>query len=167
MCRRWTQWFPVSESSSHRILKKIFLFEAGRHLLLTANQSVLFGFLKYARKSLKYTNFGLDCGMWEFFKYSIRAVIQRTIVDFPALLEHGAAKKITVVHIQTVIRTSKRLDSVCMKRLRTLKSFQKLKTKIKKKVDDLFKAYPMILLSCRSGRTVPSKTTFNYLPDCQ
>jgi hypothetical protein len=32
----------------------------------------------------------------EFFKSSIRAVIYRTIVDFPALLEHGSAKKITV-----------------------------------------------------------------------
>jgi hypothetical protein len=36
--------------------------------------------------------------MLEFFKYkySIRAVIQRTIVDFPALLEHGSAEKIKV-----------------------------------------------------------------------
>jgi hypothetical protein len=56
--------------------KKLFLFEAGWHLLLTATQSALFGFLKYAGNSLKYTNllkvhyFGLVCGILEFFKYS-------------------------------------------------------------------------------------------------
>jgi hypothetical protein len=32
--------------------------------------------------------------MLEFFKYSTRAVIQRTIVDFPAFLEHGSVEKI-------------------------------------------------------------------------
>jgi hypothetical protein len=39
----------------------------------------------------------------------------RTIVDFPAFLEHGRAEKITVVPIQTVIRTSRRLDSFLSK----------------------------------------------------
>jgi hypothetical protein len=41
--------------------------------------------------------FGLDCGMLEFFKYLYsRAVLQRTIVDFPAFLETGLAEKIAV-----------------------------------------------------------------------
>jgi hypothetical protein len=41
----------------------------------------------------------------------------------------------------------------CMKRLRTLKSFQIFKTEIKKPiaVDVLFKAFPMVSLSCRSN----------------
>ncbi len=106
--------------------------------------------------------FGLrDGGTLQIF------VIQRTIVDFRHCWSTVRRKRSRFVPIQTVIRTSKRLDSVCLKRLRTLKSFQKLKTKIKKSktyVDDIFKAYPMILLS---GRTVPLKPTFNYLPDCQ
>jgi hypothetical protein len=44
----------------------------------------------------------------------------------------------------------------CMKRLRTLKSFQKFNIKIIKNqrpiaVDVLFKAYPSVPLSCRSN----------------
>jgi hypothetical protein len=127
--------------------------------LLTANQSVLFGFLKYAENSLKYANllkihyFGLDCGMLEFLKYSIRAVIQRTIVDFPAMLEHGSAKRITVcVPIQTVIRTSRRLDSF----------FKNLKLKFKNNkpiaADDFFKAYPNTTLM----QIWPDGTIKNY-----
>jgi hypothetical protein len=42
-----------------------------------------------------------------------------------------------------------------MKRLRTLKSFQIFKIRIKNKklivVDDLFKTYPMVPLSCKSN----------------
>jgi hypothetical protein len=52
--------------------------------------------LKKTAKGLHY--FGLDCGMFfgilQIF-YS-RAVIQRTIVDFPAFLEHCLAEKIAV-----------------------------------------------------------------------
>jgi hypothetical protein len=53
---------------------------------------------------------------------------------------------------QTVIPPSRRLGSFCMKRLRTLISFQIFKIKIKKiknivAVDVLFKVYPMIPLS--------------------
>jgi len=43
----------------------------------------------------------------------------------------------------------------CMKRLKTLNSFEKFKIKIKKQkpiaVDVLFQAYPMVPLSCRSN----------------
>jgi hypothetical protein len=40
-----------------------------------------------------------------------RAIIQRTIDVSPAFLEHGLAKKIAYELMQTVIQTSRRLDS--------------------------------------------------------
>ncbi len=46
--------------------------------------------LKKSAKGLHY--YGLDCGMLEL----LRAVIQRTIVDIPAFLEHGSSEKIGV-----------------------------------------------------------------------
>jgi hypothetical protein len=56
--------------------------------------------------------------------------------------------------IQTVIQTSRRLDSFSGKLLRTFQSFQIFKTEIKNQksmaVDGLFKAYPMVQLSCPS-----------------
>jgi hypothetical protein len=48
--------------------------------------------LKKSAKGLHY--FGLDVGILQIF-YS-RAVIQWTIVDFPAFLEHGSAEKIAI-----------------------------------------------------------------------
>jgi hypothetical protein len=61
---------------------------------------LLAGALLLMKKSSKVLHyFGLDGGMLEFFKYSThesRAVIQRTIVDSTAFLEHGLAEKITV-----------------------------------------------------------------------
>jgi hypothetical protein len=41
-----------------------------------------------------------------------RTAIQRTIVNFPAFLEHGSAEKLAVC---AHIRTSTRLDNFCMK----------------------------------------------------
>jgi hypothetical protein len=41
--------------------------------------------------------FGLDCGMLEFLQiFCSQAVIKRTIVDFPAILETGLVEKISV-----------------------------------------------------------------------
>jgi hypothetical protein len=54
-----------------------------------------------------------------------QAVISRTIVDFPAFLEHGSAEP----------RDPNKEDDnrhFCMKWLRTLKFFQKFKIKVKK-----------------------------------
>jgi hypothetical protein len=45
---------------------------------------------KKSAKRIHY--FGLDCGMLEYE----RAEIQKTIVNFPAFLEHGSAEKIAV-----------------------------------------------------------------------
>jgi hypothetical protein len=40
-------------------------------------------------------NSGLDCGMLEFLQiFFSQAIIQRSIVDFPAFLEQGLAEKI-------------------------------------------------------------------------
>jgi hypothetical protein len=57
--------------------------------------------------------------------------------------------------MQTVIHTSRRLDSFLLKRLQTLNSYQIFKIKNQKPlaVDVLFKAYPMVPLSCRFNRT--------------
>jgi hypothetical protein len=94
-----------------------------------------------------------DVGIFQIF-YS-RAVIQRTIVDFPAFLEHGSAEKIAVgAHTNRDPNKQEVGFFYCMKRL--LKSFQKFKTKTKKiknpiAMDDFFKACPMTPLSCRSN----------------
>ena len=74
-----------------------------------------------------------------------RAVIQRTIVVSPAFLEHGSAEKITVgAHtVQSVIEQAGGLEAFLYL------SAQKNKKSIA--VDSLFKAYPMVLLSCRSN----------------
>jgi hypothetical protein len=50
--------------------------------------------LKKSAKGLHY--FGKDCGMQEFFKYSTHEQYQKTIVHFPAFLEHSSAEKIVV-----------------------------------------------------------------------
>jgi hypothetical protein len=50
--------------------------------------------------------------------------------------------------MQTVIQTSRRLDSFCMERLRILNSFQIFKSEIKKSKTFPFKAYSMVPLSC-------------------
>ncbi len=89
------------------------------------------------------------CTMWNVvilkIFYSL-AVIQRTIVDSP-----GSR------FVQTVIRTSSRLDWFLHDAAQNFEVFSNnpKKMKIKKSktiaVDDLFKAYPMIPLSCRSN----------------
>ncbi len=72
-----------------------------------------------------------------------RAVIQRTIDVSPAFLEHGSAEKITVGAQQSVFEQAGGLEAFLYL------SAQKNQKSIA--VDSLFKAYPMILLSCRSN----------------
>jgi hypothetical protein len=80
--------------------------------------------VRHAAKGLQY--FGLDCGTLEFFKS--RSVIQRTIVDFPEFLEHGSTEKIAVcVSIQTVIGTSRRLDSFLYEAAQIFQVFSNIK----------------------------------------
>ena len=82
--------------------------------------------------------FGLrDVGILQIF-YS-RVVIQRIIVDSPIFLEIGFVKKIVVCAHTTLQRY------FCMKRIRTLNSFQIFKVKIKK----------ITLRLIQSGRTLP------------
>ncbi len=54
------------------------------------------------------------------------AVIQRTIGDFPAFLDHGSAEKIAVCAIQTGIRTSRRLDSFLSEAAQNFEVFSKI-----------------------------------------
>ncbi len=63
-----------------------------------------------------------------------RAVIQRTIVDFPAFLEHGLAEEIAVcvVPIQTVIQTNRKLNTFLYEAAQNFSNIQKLE-KINKK----------------------------------
>jgi hypothetical protein len=96
--------------------------------------------------------FGLqDVGILQIL-YS-QAVIQRTNVDFPAFLENGSVEKIVgFAHCpyKPWSEQAEGLFHFCMKRLRTLNFFSKLKFKNQKPiaVDDFFQAYPMIPLSC-------------------
>jgi hypothetical protein len=69
--------------------------------------------LLFAEKSAKVLlYFGLDCGLLDLF-YS-QAVIPRTIVEFPAFLEHGSVEKIAVcAHtVQPVIPTGRRIRCI-------------------------------------------------------
>jgi hypothetical protein len=78
--------------------------------------------------------FGFDCGMFDYLQiFFPQAIIQRTIVDFHAFLETGLAEKISIcVHTTRVPIKEEDQRPFCMKRLRTLKSFHKFKTKIEK-----------------------------------
>jgi hypothetical protein len=78
-----------------------------------------------------------------------RAVIHRTIDVSPAFLEHVSEEK-------TVIQTSRILDSFLHEASQNFELLSNiLRSKIKNKkpiaVDDLFKAYPMVPLSCGSN----------------
>jgi hypothetical protein len=85
-----------------------------------------------------------------------QVAIQRTIVDFPAFLKYNSAEKIVVCPIQTVIRTSRRLDSFLYESGSELSSlFKNSKLQLKNQkpitVDAFFMAYPIKPLSCRSN----------------
>ncbi len=62
--------------------------------------------MKKSAKVLHY--FGLDCGMLEFLQiFFSQAVIQITIVDFPAFLETGLAGKFSVCVHTTIVPNKK------------------------------------------------------------
>jgi hypothetical protein len=63
-----------------------------------------FYLMKKSAKVLLY--FGLDCGMFEFFTHK-----PRTIDVSPAFWSMARRKRSQFEHMQTVIQTSKRLDS--------------------------------------------------------
>ncbi len=78
-----------------------------------------------------------------------QAVIQRTIDVSPAFFGAQFGGK---EHMQTVIETSRKLDSFlhdAAQNFELLSSIQDKKNPIA--VDVLFKAYPMVPLSCRSN----------------
>jgi hypothetical protein len=91
-------------------------------------------------------------GCWNLHS---KAVVQRTIDVSPALLEHGSTKKIAVSTCKPWSKQVGGWITFCMKRLRTFKSYQIFKIKIKNlkpiAVHVFFKAYPMVPLSCTSN----------------
>ena len=136
--QNWTQHPACLDHGLHRILSSYWL--AHFHLM------------KKSAKVLLY--FGLDCGMMEFFY--LRAAIQRTIDASPAFMEYGLAKKFAAwAHANRDPNKQEVWIQICMKRLRTLKSFKIFKSEIKNlkpiAVDVLLKGFPMIPLSCRSN----------------
>ncbi len=80
-------------------------------------------------------------------------VFQRTIDYLPHFWSTVQRKRSQLEHMQTVIQTSRRLDSFLHEAAQNLNSYQIFKIKNKKPtaVDVLLKAYLMILLSCRSN----------------
>ncbi len=96
--------------------------------------------------------FGLDCILQKIYS---RAILQRTIVDSSAFFE-----RLRFVPIQPVCRRSRRIGWIFVwsgSELWSLFKHARLKLKNLKKpkaIDVLFKAYPMLPLACRSGRTV-------------
>ena len=83
----------------------------------------------------------------------------------PAFLEHS------LKHMQTVIQTSRRLDSLLHEAAQNLNFYQIFKIKNQNQkpiaVDVLLKAYPMVPLSCRSNLAVryfKYTTIYSLLP---
>ncbi len=75
-----------------------------------------------AAKVLLY--FRLDCGMLQFFTHEP--------MSLPLFWSMVRRKSSRFEHTQTVIQTSRRMDSFCMQRLGTLNSYQIFKIKNKK-----------------------------------
>ncbi len=91
--------------------------------------------------------------------YSLQAVIQRTIDVSPAILEHGPAEKISVwAHTNRDLNKQEVGFMFAWRgsQLWTLIKYSRSKMENKKPiaVDVLFKAYPMVPLSCRSNLAV-------------
>jgi hypothetical protein len=86
-----------------------------------------------------------------------RAEIQRTIDVSPAFLKHGLVEKIVVWALANRNPNKQEVGFIFAwsgSELWTLIKYLRSKIKIKKPmvVDVLFKAYPMVPLSCRSNR---------------
>ncbi len=100
--------------------------------------------------------FGLDCGMLEFFTHEQESKEQ--LMSLPHFWSTVWRKRSWFEHIQTVIQTSRRFDSFLHEAAQNFELLSNTVFKIKNKnkknlvVDVLFKAYPMVPLSCRSNR---------------
>ncbi len=138
--QKWIQPPACSDPGLHRILSSYWL----AHFYL-----------------MKLFWFGLrDMGIL----YSL-AVIQRTIDVSPTFLEHCSAERSRFEHMQTVIQTSMRRNHFCMKRLRTLNSYQifKIKSKNPKTYRGCCCPFQCLsncitLMHIQSGRTVTLRT---------
>jgi hypothetical protein len=92
--------------------------------------------------------FCLDCGMLESFTHELQPKEQLMS------LRHFWCKVQRFDHMQTLIQTSRRLDSFLHETAQNFELLSNIQDQINQKpivVDVLFKAYPMVLLSCRSN----------------
>ncbi len=136
--QKWIQPPACSDHSLHRILSSYWL----AHFYL----------MKKSTKVLLY--FGLDCGMMEFFAYELQSKEQ--LISLPHFWSSVRRKRLQFEHMQTVIRTSRRIRGLFAwsdSELWSCFKYSELKSKNLKPVavDVLFKAYPMVPLSCRSN----------------
>jgi hypothetical protein len=81
--------------------------------------------MKKSAKVLLY--FGLDCGKLEFFTHEPLSKVDLS----PVFSEHGSRKRSRCEHMQTVIQTSRRLDSFLHEAAQNLNSYQLFKIKNK------------------------------------
>ncbi len=93
--------------------------------------------------------------------FYLRAAIQRTIDASPTFMEYSLAKKIAAwAHANRDPNKQEDWIQLCMKRLRTLKSFKIFKSEIKKlKIYSGWCPFKGLstLMQIQSGRTVPLK----------
>jgi hypothetical protein len=101
--------------------------------ILSSCWLVNFYLMKKSAKVLHY--FGLDCGMLEFFKYSTyEPESKEQLLTLPRFCSTVWWKRSRFVHIQTVIRKSRRFDSLLCEAAQNFEVFsniqnQKLKIK--------------------------------------
>ncbi len=136
--QKWIQPPACSDHGLHRIFSSYWL----AHFYL----------MKKSAKELLY--FGLECGMMKFFTFKPQPKEQ--LISLPHFWSTVQWKRSRFEHMQTVIRTSRRIRGLFAWSGSELGSFFKysaLKLKNQKPiaVDVLFKAYPMVPPSCRSN----------------
>jgi hypothetical protein len=95
--------------------------------------------------------FGLDCGMLEFFTHELKSKEQ--LMSLTHIWSKVQRKRSGFEHMQAVIQKSRRLDSFLHEVAQSFELISNIQDQNQKPiaVDVLFKAYPMIPLSCRSN----------------
>ncbi len=147
MCRRWTQWFPVSDSSSHRILKIIISLCCRQAFVVNRHQICAI----YAGNSLKYNN------SLKLPVLRIRDVYPGSRIRFFFILDHGSASKnLSILNQKNVSKLSEIWSGLFIPDLDRGSGF----------------FYPSWIpdpgvKKAPDPGSATLKTTFKYLPDCQ
>ncbi len=131
--QKWIQPPACLDHNLHRILSSYWL----AHFYL----------MKKSAKELLY--FGLDCGMMKFFTFKPQPKDQ--LISLPHFWSTVRWKWSRFEHMQTVIRTSRMIRGLFAWSGSELGSCFKYSAQKPIAVDVLFKAYPMVPLSCRSN----------------